>query len=85
MSTFSSTIEVWRVFEDLYSTGKVKQLGISNCYGLSTLKNLYEMAKVKPSVVQNRFYAETGYDKEIRSFCRYNNIIYQSFWTLTGI
>jgi diketogulonate reductase-like aldo/keto reductase len=34
--------------------------------------------------VQNRFYAETGYDVGIRGFCNANGIMYQSFWTLTG-
>ena len=39
---------------------------------------------MKPAVVQNRFYAETGYDREIREFCRQRAIVYQSFWTLTA-
>jgi diketogulonate reductase-like aldo/keto reductase len=33
---------------------------------------------------QNRLYAETGYDKELRAFCREWAIVYQSFWTLTA-
>ena len=36
------------------------------------------------AVVQNRFYAQTGYDREIRGFCRQHQILYQSFWTLTA-
>jgi len=35
-------------------------------------------------VVQNRFHADTGYDREIRAFCRQHRLIYQSFWTLTA-
>jgi diketogulonate reductase-like aldo/keto reductase len=35
-------------------------------------------------VVQNRFHAQTGYDREIRGFCRQHQILYQSFWTLTA-
>jgi diketogulonate reductase-like aldo/keto reductase len=34
--------------------------------------------------VQNRFHAETGYDREIRAFCGQQQIVYQSFWTLTA-
>jgi Aldo/keto reductase family len=45
---------------------------------------LYDSARFKPAVVQNRFYAETGYDREIRAFCRQHRIIYQCFWTLTA-
>jgi len=39
---------------------------------------------VKPAVLQNRFYADSGYDRQIREFCRQRGIIYQSFWTLTA-
>ena len=41
----------------------MKRLGISNCYGLSTLEALYAASRVKPSIVQNRFYAESHYDR----------------------
>ena len=37
-----------------------------------------------PPYSQNRFYADTGYDREIRQFCKANGIDYQSFWTLTA-
>lgn len=84
LSSFEDLETVWRAMEEIAQRGEAKQLGISNIYDLQTLKDLYEMAKIKPSVVQNRFYQESGYDKEIRSFCKTNNIIYQSFWTLTA-
>jgi hypothetical protein len=34
--------------------------------------------------VQNRFYPDTSYDVPIRQFCGKYNIVFQSFWTLTG-
>jgi diketogulonate reductase-like aldo/keto reductase len=77
-------MEVWRAMEALYETGGVKQLGISNCYDAGYLAALYETARVKPAVVQNRFYAATGHDREILAFCRAQGIVYQSFWTLTA-
>jgi diketogulonate reductase-like aldo/keto reductase len=80
----AQTLEVWRAMESLVAGGGVRQLGISNCYGLAELNALHESAGIKPSVVQNRLYAETGYDREIRAFCRSRRIIYQSFWTLTA-
>jgi diketogulonate reductase-like aldo/keto reductase len=64
--------------------GRVRQLGISNCYRLADLSALYDSARIKPAVVQNRFYAETGYDRELRAYCRQRQIGYQSFWTLTA-
>jgi len=81
---FKDLQTVWKAMEEIAYRGKAKQLGISNIYDLQTLQRLYETAKVKPSVVQNRFYQDSGYDKEIRSFCKTNKIIYQSFWTLTA-
>ena len=35
-------------------------------------------------MVQNRFYPDTRHDVGLRKFCRQQNILYQSFWTLTG-
>ena len=80
----AQTLEVWRAMESLVSGGGVRQLGISNCYGLEQLKALHDSARIKPSVVQNRLYAETRYDRGIRAFCLSRRIIYQSFWTLTA-
>jgi diketogulonate reductase-like aldo/keto reductase len=58
--------------------------GFSNCYVPAELQQLYRSARVKPSVLQNRFYADTAYDREVRAFCRQQHIVYQSFWTLTA-
>lgn len=84
MHTMDETMQVWRVFEQLHSEGKVRYLGISNTYQLSVLQRLYQQAVVKPQFLQNRFYRESGYDHEIRQFCRDHDIKYQSFWTLTA-
>jgi diketogulonate reductase-like aldo/keto reductase len=78
------TMQVWQAMEQIFHRGDVKQLGISNCYDLQQLKDLYRTAAVKPAVIQNRFYADTQYDRSIREFCRQQQIIYQSFWTLTA-
>jgi diketogulonate reductase-like aldo/keto reductase len=78
------TLEVWRTMESMVESREVRQLGISNCYRLEELEALFDSARYKPAVVQNRFYAATGYDREIRAFCRRHGIIYQCFWTLTA-
>jgi len=75
---------VWKAMEKIYTEGGTKRLGISNCYRLEILKQLYETSFVKPAIVQNRFYQETGYDKQMRQWCQENKLIYQSFWTLTA-
>jgi diketogulonate reductase-like aldo/keto reductase len=78
------TQEVWRTMESMVESREVRQLGISNCYRLEELAALFDSARYKPAVVQNRFYADTGYDREIRAFCRQHGMIYQCFWTLTA-
>jgi diketogulonate reductase-like aldo/keto reductase len=78
------TLGAWQAMEAIFEAGVVKQLGISNCYALEQLERLYRKARIKPGVVQNRFYAAAHYDREIRAFCRQRQILYQSFWTLTA-
>jgi len=78
------TQEAWCAMEALVDSGKVRQIGISNCYQLPLLESLYERARIKPAVVQNRFYADTRFDTSLRAWCRRQHIIYQSFWTLTA-
>jgi diketogulonate reductase-like aldo/keto reductase len=78
------TLEAWAAMEGICEAGGARQLGISNIYEPSRLEMLCRNARIAPAVVQNRFYAKTGYDRELRAFCRERNIIYQSFWTLTA-
>lgn len=84
MPTMAQTQSAWRTLETFVDTGQVRQLGISNCYDRADLERLYETARIKPAILQNRFYAETNYDRDIRSFCDQSQIIYQSFWTLSA-
>ncbi|MCG5236151.1 aldo/keto reductase family protein [Xanthobacter oligotrophicus] len=80
----TDTLEVWRAMEGLCEQDRVRQLGISNCYDLRRLETLCRQARIKPALVQNRFYAKTKYDRRLRAFCGNNGILYQSFWTLTA-
>jgi diketogulonate reductase-like aldo/keto reductase len=84
ISPFEALREAWQALEALVDAGQVHALGISNCYDLHLLSSLHQSARIKPSVVQNRFYRETGYDVDVRTFCRQHRIRYQSFWTLTA-
>jgi diketogulonate reductase-like aldo/keto reductase len=84
MPTMALTLSAWRSLESSIDAGQVRQLGISNCYELSDFEQLCDRARIKPAVIQNRFYADRGYDREIRAYCLQNGIIYQSFWTLSA-
>ncbi len=78
------TMEVWRAMEAIFNHSGTRQLGISNCHSLEVLQSLYQYAKVKPAILQNRFYANTHYDREIREYCKQQHILYQSFWILSA-
>lgn len=84
LAKIEDTLAVWAAFEDIYRSGGARQLGLSNTYDLHTLQAVFNAAEVKPTVLQNRFYADSGYDVEVRRFCAANGIRYQSFWTLTA-
>lgn len=77
-------LQAWEAMQSIQKNGGALQLGISNCYDLQVLKRLYEDAQIKPAIVQNRFYTDSDYDKELRKWCDTNHIIYQSFWSLTA-
>jgi diketogulonate reductase-like aldo/keto reductase len=68
----------WQSMEALHATGKVKKLGISNV-SLSQLKELCEVAKVKPSFVQNRCYPSINWDFPCVGACQEMSLVYQGF------
>jgi diketogulonate reductase-like aldo/keto reductase len=51
---------------------------------ISQLKLLTEKAEVKPMVVQNRCFANRGWDREVRDFCKANKMAYEGFSLLTA-
>lgn len=75
--------EVWRALEDLYDSGKTLAIGLSNI-GPSHLMQVLDNGKVKPAYVQNRCFASTGWDREVRQICNECNIGYQAFSLLTA-
>ncbi|TVZ38819.1 diketogulonate reductase-like aldo/keto reductase [Alteromonadaceae bacterium 2753L.S.0a.02] len=81
---FRSSLAAWRTMEEFVAQGKVKHLGISNCYEMEFFEKLYQNTTIKPAILQNRFYRQTDYDKQLRAFCRESGVLYQSFWTLTA-
>lgn len=74
---------MWRAMEELQHEGRVNYLGLSNV-SLDQLKAFFEGANIKPRFVQNRCFARTLWDREIREYCRERAIIYQGFSLLTA-
>jgi diketogulonate reductase-like aldo/keto reductase len=58
-------------------------LGVSNV-SLEQLELLCEQARVRPRFVQNRCFAVLGWDREVREFCKANDVVYQGFSLLTA-
>jgi len=73
----------WRAMEEIHSRGRAHLIGISNV-SIDQLQALCEGAKVAPKFVQNRCYANRGWDKSVRQFCTANDIAYQGFSLLTA-
>jgi diketogulonate reductase-like aldo/keto reductase len=78
-----SDAEVWEAMRQERDAGRTRLLGVSNV----SLQHLEQMAAAHnemPAFVQNRCFARLGWDRDVRSFCRERNVIYQSFSLLTA-
>ena len=75
--------QVWTAMEDLYKSGKTKTIGVSNI-SAAQLSLLCQDAQVKPMMVQNRCFAITAWDRQVREVCREHGSIYQGFSLLTA-
>lgn len=75
--------EAWGAMEALVHAGGARAIGVSNVTR-EQLESLHARASVKPSFVQNRCYARTGWDRAVRDFCRTHDIRYQGFSLLTA-
>lgn len=75
--------EVWEAMVKERDAGRAMLLGVSNV----SLRHLEQMAAAHseaPAFVQNRCFARFGWDRDVRSFCKERNIIYQGFSLLTA-
>lgn len=66
----------------LQDEGKVRMIGVSNTYDVGLLAALQKARNVQ--VVQNRWYEGNCWDKQVLNYCCEHEIMYQSFWTLSG-
>ncbi len=75
--------ETWTAMEAIHAEGRTRLLGISNV-SLLQLQMLCSNAKTQPAFVQNRCYARTAWDSDVRLFCKQHDITYQGFSLLTA-
>jgi diketogulonate reductase-like aldo/keto reductase len=75
--------EAWRAMEAIHDSGRARLLGVSNVT-LEQLQALCAGARIRPHFVQNRCYANQGWDLDVRRFCAANALVYQGFSLLTA-
>jgi len=73
----------WRAMEAIHDSGRARMIGVSNVT-LEQLQCLWQGARVRPCLVQNRCYAALSWDREVREFCKANALVYQGFSLLTA-
>ena len=74
---------VWKEMEALCRDNKTRFIGVSNV-NVGQLRVLVTAAEIPPRFVQNRCFAATYWDRDMREFCAAHNIIYQGFSLLTA-
>jgi diketogulonate reductase-like aldo/keto reductase len=74
---------VWQEMEALCREGQTRFLGVSNV-NLDQLRLLLQAAVIQPRFVQNRCFAVTRWDQDIRELCVARGIVYQAFSLLTA-
>jgi diketogulonate reductase-like aldo/keto reductase len=79
----SDDAEVWEAMRKERDAGRARLLGVSNV-GLHHLHHMMQKQPEGLAFVQNRCFAVTGWDREVRQFCREHSIIYQGFSLLTA-
>jgi diketogulonate reductase-like aldo/keto reductase len=75
--------EVWEAMLAERAAGRALRLGVSNV-SLEDLELMLARHAEPPGFVQNRCFAQTGWDREVRAFCRERGIVYQGFSLLTA-
>lgn len=75
--------EVWRALEGIHRSGRAGTIGISNV-NAGQLATLVAKAGIKPMIVQNRCFANRGWDRQVREICQAHGIMYQGFSLLTA-
>jgi diketogulonate reductase-like aldo/keto reductase len=75
--------EVWEAMRKERDSGHTRLLGVSNV-SLAHLEQMKNSSIELPAFVQNRCFAQLGWDREVRSFCTENKITYQGFSLLTA-
>jgi len=84
LQPYDETILAWKALEDYVNRGVIRHLGIVSVHDKEYLTKLHDDAKIKPTIIQNRFHANRGYDISLRPMFKEMGMANQLFWILTG-
>ena len=74
-------LETWRAFEELYESGAIKAIGVSN-FRPRHLENIMKNAKIMPMVDQVEIHPGMPQD-ELIAFCREHNMVVEGWSPLS--
>jgi diketogulonate reductase-like aldo/keto reductase len=83
MGLATADLEAWEAMGEILEAGGTARIGVSN-FNVEQLDQLCHMGGSPPSVVQNRCFARSGWDRKVRSWCRAHGVMYQAFSLLTA-
>ncbi len=70
-------IEAWKAMEEIYKTGKVKAIGVSN-FNVHDLENILKDAEITPAIDQIQYYV--GFtEPKITKFCKEHGIQVEAY------
>jgi len=75
--------EVWTAMVKEREAGRTRLLGVSNV-SLRHLEQMMAAHTEAPAFVQNRCFAQLGWDRDVRASCQAREITYQGFSLLTA-
>jgi len=74
---------VWAAMVKEREAGRARLLGVSNV-SLRHLAQMMAGGAEAPAFVQNRCFAQLGWDRDVRAFCQDRKMVYQGFSLLTA-
>lgn len=84
LQKYEDTMTAWKVLESYVDKGIIRHLGIVSVHDRDYLIKLHNETRVKPSIIQNRFHGNRGYDVGLRPLFKDMGMANQLFWILTG-
>ena len=76
----TTLMDTWKALESLVDEGRCRAIGLSNI-NLGQLKELFEIARIKPAVVQVESHPYLP-EWDLLDYCKRNGIVMQAFATL---